>query len=88
VTIDATDTELIVHFADGGARVVARTNDHPVRWIKAHRPRKVELSHTSTLERVMQIAGAVGGQDRDRVGVAAHAHHVDLAYAEPTTGNP
>jgi hypothetical protein len=42
VTIDATDTELVVHFEDASVRVIARTNDHPVRWIKAHRPRKVE----------------------------------------------
>jgi hypothetical protein len=42
VTIDATDTELVVDFADGSAKVVTRTNDHPVWWTKAHRPRKVE----------------------------------------------
>lgn len=42
VSIDVTDTTLTVHFADGGSKVIARTNDHPVRWIKAHRPRKVE----------------------------------------------
>jgi hypothetical protein len=42
VTIDATDTELVVHFEAGSVRVIARTNDHPVRWIKAHRPRTVD----------------------------------------------
>jgi transposase InsO family protein len=42
VSIDATDTELVVHLEDGSVQVIARTNDHPVRWIKAHRPRKVE----------------------------------------------
>jgi transposase-like protein len=43
VTIDVTDTTLTVHFPGGNSKVIARTTDHPVRWIKAHRPRKVEL---------------------------------------------
>jgi hypothetical protein len=43
VTIDATDTTLTVYFPDGSTRTVTRINDHPVRWIKAHRPRKVEV---------------------------------------------
>jgi transposase InsO family protein len=42
MTIDATDTDLVVHLEDGSVQVIARTNDRPVRWIKAHRPRKVE----------------------------------------------
>jgi hypothetical protein len=33
---------LTVYFDGGDSRVIARTNDHPVRWIKAHRPGKVE----------------------------------------------
>ena len=41
VTIDVTEHELTIHL-DGSTRVVARTTDLPVRWIKAHRPRKVE----------------------------------------------
>jgi N-dimethylarginine dimethylaminohydrolase len=42
VSIDVTDTTLTVHYDSGTSKVFARTNDHPVRWIKAHRPRKVE----------------------------------------------
>jgi hypothetical protein len=42
VAIDVTDTILTVYLDGGGTKVVARTNEHPVRWIKAHRPRKVE----------------------------------------------
>jgi hypothetical protein len=42
VSIDITDTTLTVHFDGGVSKVFARTTDHPVRWIKAHRPRKVE----------------------------------------------
>jgi hypothetical protein len=42
VSIDVTDATLTVHFANGNSKVIARTNDHPVRWIKAHRPRKVD----------------------------------------------
>ncbi len=41
VAIDVTDKTLIIHL-DGSTRTVARTTDLPVRWIKAHRPRKVE----------------------------------------------
>jgi transposase InsO family protein len=44
VTIDVTDTTLTVYFDDGGSKVIPRTSDHPVRWIKAHRPRKVETN--------------------------------------------
>jgi hypothetical protein len=42
VSVDVADTTLTVHFANGNSKLIARTNDHPVRWIKAHRPRKVE----------------------------------------------
>jgi hypothetical protein len=42
VSIDVTETTLTVHFDGGVSKVIARTTDHPVRWIKAHRPRKVE----------------------------------------------
>jgi len=42
VTIDATDTDLVVHLEDRSVRVIARTNDHPVQRIKADRPRKHE----------------------------------------------
>jgi hypothetical protein len=41
VAIDVTDKTLTIHL-DGSTRTVARTTDLPVRWIKAHRPRKVE----------------------------------------------
>jgi hypothetical protein len=42
ISIDVTDTTLTVDFANGNSKVIAGTNDHPVRWIKAHRPREVE----------------------------------------------
>jgi hypothetical protein len=38
VTIDVTDTTLTVA-CDDGPRVYQRTNDRPVLWIKAQRPR-------------------------------------------------
>jgi transposase InsO family protein len=41
VTIDVTETTLVIHL-DGSTRTVARTTDLPARWTKAHRPRKVE----------------------------------------------
>jgi transposase InsO family protein len=41
VTIDVTEHELVIHL-DRRPRVVRRTTDLPVRWTKAHRPRKVE----------------------------------------------
>jgi hypothetical protein len=41
VAIDVTETDLTIHL-DGSTRTVTRTTDLPVRWIKAHRPRKVE----------------------------------------------
>ncbi|WP_435825979.1 IS481 family transposase [Micromonospora zamorensis] len=40
VTIEVTDTDLTIH-TDAGPHTVRRTNDQPVRSIKAHRPRKV-----------------------------------------------
>jgi transposase InsO family protein len=40
VAIDVSDTTLTVE-CDDGLRTYRRTNDHPVRSIKAHRPRKV-----------------------------------------------
>jgi hypothetical protein len=40
VTIEVTDTDLTIH-TDAGPHTVRRTNDQPVRRIKAHRPRKV-----------------------------------------------
>ncbi|MGN9778588.1 hypothetical protein ACTMS0_22880 [Micromonospora sp. H33] len=43
VTIDVTDTDLAIH-CDDGTRTIRRTNDQPVTRIKAHRPRKIELS--------------------------------------------
>jgi hypothetical protein len=43
VAIDVTETDLVIHL-DGSTRTVARTTDLPVRWIKAHRPRKIELN--------------------------------------------
>jgi hypothetical protein len=43
VTIDVTETDLTVE-CDDGPRTFQRTNDHPVRRIKAHRPRKVDLN--------------------------------------------
>jgi hypothetical protein len=42
LTIDLTESELTIHL-DGTTRTVARTTDLPVRWIKAHRPRKVRI---------------------------------------------
>ncbi|MBQ0979105.1 transposase [Micromonospora sp. M61] len=41
VTIDVTDTTLTVE-CDDGPRTFRRTNDQPVRSIKAHRPRKTD----------------------------------------------
>jgi len=41
VAIDVAESTLTIH-VDGDVRTVPRTTDHPVRWIKAHRPRKVE----------------------------------------------
>jgi hypothetical protein len=46
VTIDVTDTELVIHCADG-ARTIRRTTDLPVTRIKAHRPRKVVAASPS-----------------------------------------
>jgi transposase InsO family protein len=43
VTIAVTDTTLTVE-ADDGPRTFRRTTDQPVRSIKAHRPRKVDLT--------------------------------------------
>ncbi|HEU4349782.1 MAG TPA: hypothetical protein VFR35_18545, partial [Actinoplanes sp.] len=40
VTIDVTDTELVVA-CDDGPRTVRRTNQLPIRNLKANRPRKV-----------------------------------------------
>lgn len=39
ITIDVTDTELVIH-CDDGLRTVRRATDQPVTRIKAHRPRK------------------------------------------------
>jgi hypothetical protein len=39
VTIDVTDTELVIH-CDDGTRSLRRATDQPVTRIKAHRPRK------------------------------------------------
>jgi hypothetical protein len=41
VTIDVTDTELVIH-CDDGVRTIRGTTDQPVARIKAHRPRKVD----------------------------------------------
>jgi hypothetical protein len=43
VTIDVTDTDLVVD-CDGEPRTFPRTTERPVRSIKAHRPRKIHLS--------------------------------------------
>jgi transposase InsO family protein len=43
VTIDVTATDLVVA-CDDGPRTFRRTTDRPVRSIKAHRPRKVDLN--------------------------------------------
>jgi len=40
VTIDVTETELVIR-CDDGSRTVRRTTDQPVTRIKAHRPRKI-----------------------------------------------
>jgi transposase InsO family protein len=40
VTIEVTDTDLTIH-TDAGPHTIRRTNQQPVRRIKAHRPRKV-----------------------------------------------
>ncbi|MET7401536.1 hypothetical protein ABZS66_49450 [Dactylosporangium sp. NPDC005572] len=42
-TIAITDTQLAIH-CDDGTRTIRRTTDHPVRNIKANRPRKVDLA--------------------------------------------
>lgn len=42
VTIDVTDTTLTIG-CDDGPRTFQRTNDQPVRSIRAHRPRRVTL---------------------------------------------
>jgi hypothetical protein len=42
VTVAVTDTTLTIDL-DGDQQTVRRTTDRPVRWIKAHRPRKVDL---------------------------------------------
>jgi transposase InsO family protein len=41
VAIDVAEHDLVIHL-ESGPRVIARTTDLPVRWTKAHRPRKVE----------------------------------------------
>lgn len=41
VTIDVTETELVIH-CDDGPRTIRRTTNQPVTYIKAHRPRKTE----------------------------------------------
>jgi hypothetical protein len=41
VPIDVTETTVTIHLGDS-TRTVQRTTDLPVRWIKSHRPRKVE----------------------------------------------
>jgi transposase InsO family protein len=42
VAIDVAEHELTIYLDGGTTRVVPRTTDLPVRWLKAHRPRKVE----------------------------------------------
>jgi hypothetical protein len=42
VTVAVTDTTLTIDL-DGDQQTVRRTTDRPVRWIKAHRPRKADL---------------------------------------------
>ncbi|MFI7543055.1 IS481 family transposase [Actinoplanes sp. NPDC049599] len=41
VTIEVTDTDLAIH-TDAGPQTVRRTNQQPIRSIKAHRPRKAD----------------------------------------------
>jgi transposase InsO family protein len=43
VTIEVDDTTLTVECGDG-PRVFPRANDHPVRWVKAHRPRTAAVN--------------------------------------------
>jgi hypothetical protein len=43
VSINVTDTELAIA-CDDGVRTVRRTSQHPVRNIKASRPRKVSTT--------------------------------------------
>jgi hypothetical protein len=43
VTIDVTDTDLLVD-CDGEPRTFHRTTEHPVRSIKAHRPRRISAA--------------------------------------------
>jgi hypothetical protein len=44
VTVAATDTHLDIT-CDDDVGTMRRTTDRPVRWIKAHRPRKVGPAH-------------------------------------------
>ena len=41
VTLDVSETELVIYCGDG-TRTVRRTTDQPVTRIKAHRPRKID----------------------------------------------
>jgi transposase InsO family protein len=43
VTVAVTDTDLTID-VDGDQQTVQRTTDRPVRWLKAQRPRKVDLN--------------------------------------------
>ncbi len=54
VTIDVTDTNLIIG-CDDGPRTIHRTTDQPVRSIKAHRPRKVDLNGLFTEDGVVGV---------------------------------
>jgi hypothetical protein len=41
VTVVVSDTTLAIEFADGDVHAVKRTTEHPIRTIKADRPRAV-----------------------------------------------
>jgi transposase InsO family protein len=43
ITIQVTDTHLIAH-CDDGPRTIRRANEHPVTRVKAHRPRRLDLT--------------------------------------------
>jgi hypothetical protein len=46
LTIDVSETELVIH-CDDGPRTIRRTTTQPVTCIKAHRPRKTHVSEGS-----------------------------------------
>jgi hypothetical protein len=79
ITIDVTDTELVVQ-CDDGPRTLRRTTDRPVRNIKADRPRKIDQPLSAPLDQLSQpptsaVAGASSTDGRPGIPVPRKHPH-------------